>query len=802
MASVLGMPPTMVMTSNGAHDGHSPSSLGSPPADAALFGRLGDGHHAVVQLSTRPEEDNERWQAGGLSTSSSPRAIVSPRGSVYSTVTSKAHSISSVLIDDTSRLISPALSSASSVASRVGSIASSSVPCSRHSSFDASRQTYQADASTSVESLLGTRHADVAGSDRGQAPSTPNEPTRFMTMSSAASSSDDEEEEEGGEGGASDLRGRIAAPRAAHGLATSVAGIATPKALRPASARRPYTPPQPAASAIAAATASANAAAARAAAARTSGNTRGGGSSLTPSTLSPSAATVSGMGGPPRASGSRAPAEFGREAGRSEAETAQWGERGAPMSSAAAAVAGSGGGGGTGGPPLAGNVCGAGLGGAGLGGAGLGGGSMGTPRGGARVPMLELGRAGVGGGAIGKGGHSGCIARLSGRGSRSGGGDADSVLSAAEEAKRSASDTARRIALAATDGTAGRPAGGAHAGGREGPREGPGAGYARSGQARGAAPCRLAGVRDGGATADAALAAAAALPEYTLSVGSSAAELAKRRAEEAAREMARSALSGGSPVVMRGAWEGERGERHVAERHVAERPAAGRSAAGRSAAAACHQLPPHPEEGVAVAVSVPAEGAVVSATAAAQRHESQPPGDAEAIKHRATEFAKELADRVEREPRARRGPHASPAASPSAAPPSSAAGGAAGVGTSGHGATRRHESNAVGRANGADAGAAASGARGGRAAAAPPQSTTSTTPATPPVEGKRAARLPGQKAWLLTLLKPEHLHDRQRSSARSGGAGTGTAGTGGLSRSASRDKSTIIHPVREVIQYP
>ena len=245
------------------------------------------------------------------------------------------------------------------------------------------------------------------------------------------------------------------------------------------------------------------------------------------------------------------------------------------------------------------------------------------------------------------------------------------ALSAAEEAKRSASDTARRIAMAAAEPPRG------------------------SVQSRACAcnSSRAACAAGAGAVARAGAGAAVAVPRLDTAAarafasrsfrnaptmqpadeGPSVAELAKRRAEEAAREMARSA----ELRAPRGAWM---------------------SSNGGAAASAASELP------------------------------VQRPGDAvrteaEAAKHRASAFAKELGDRVERETARQR-----------------RAGGDRDSST-----TSSAESGAPVAAQHAPQ---ASGPSSNEADDAPAGA-----------EAKRSARSLGPKrdaAWLLTLLRPEH----------------------------------------------
>ena len=246
--------------------------------------------------------------------------------------------------------------------------------------------------------------------------------------------------------------------------------------------------------------------------------------------------------------------------------------------------------------------------------------------------------------------------------------------SAAEEAKASASDTARRIELAAIEAAR---AARTHSHERD----------------RASSPCassRLPQLDTGAARC----ASSRSLQDSEPAVGPSAAEIAKRRAEEAAREMARTALDA---MPLRGhAWENG-------------------STPGSASSPRQHQ----------------------------QRDRGAPVRtEAEAIKHRATEFAKELADRVERE-------------------------------------TAHQRRGGGGMGGGSSVSSVPPPPLGSKAVSAAPAHEGALqhvlAPSSAPPDAKRSARGVGQKtildsAWLLTLLKPEHRSGRShlsRSSSRS-----------------------------------
>ena len=254
------------------------------------------------------------------------------------------------------------------------------------------------------------------------------------------------------------------------------------------------------------------------------------------------------------------------------------------------------------------------------------------------------------------------------------------TLSAAEEAKRSASDTARRIAMAAAEcpATSAGPLGA----NRVAPPTG--------------SPARAFASRS--------------LNAPTSTGPPSAAEIAKRRAEDAAREMARSALESAAPKPSCGAWE---------------------LSSGASGGGGGCSLGP--------------------ATSSSAAEQSPPRTEAEAIKHRASAFAKELADRVERETTQQRRSAGGPL--PSGQRPR---GGAAATGLA---AASKGSATA---ASSARASSVAQSAPASGRIAKPTAAAAGATDAAPvAVEPKRSARALGRKALLMTLLKPEHRRSAQ-----------------------------------------
>lgn len=266
-------------------------------------------------------------------------------------------------------------------------------------------------------------------------------------------------------------------------------------------------------------------------------------------------------------------------------------------------------------------------------------------------------------------------------------GAAASSFGAAEEAKRSASDTARRIAAAAEvrGGTERHSSGGAAAAGK--PADGrppslpPSLPLLDTAAARAFSSRSLNG-RGAGAAA-------------STDDGPSAAEMAKRRAEEAAREIARCAAEESQAARRRapdGAWTAGSGG--------ASAKSGGGGAGG--------------------------SGGGVEAV-----------GEAEAAKQRASAFAKELAERVEREAALQRRP-----------------------GGGGGGGAPRGTGGASGPASGETAKPVAAAPSAAAASTATAAGAAADTAAT---EAKRSARSSTQKrdsAWLLTLLRPEHRSAR------------------------------------------
>ena len=278
---------------------------------------------------------------------------------------------------------------------------------------------------------------------------------------------------------------------------------------------------------------------------------------------------------------------------------------------------------------------------------------------------------------------------------------------AAEEAKASASDTARAVAAAAAAAAAA-----AKGSASQSSSSLPSIPRLDTSAARAFASRSLNRMSNG--------------PPSLVDTGPSAAELAKRKAEDAAREMARTAALAAKPRKLSG-----------------PRPAA-------------RVMPsPAPPPGAAAAVGGTREQEQ-------QQQQAYPPrveGEAEAIKHRASTFAKELAERFEREQAEKRR-----AASAGGTRSGSAGGGGGGAAVAAAAPASRKPTEATAASPGEAKAGSSRTNKASKASAAP--APTAAAPAA--LEAKRSARAP-QKAWLLTLLKPEHRSARlplSRSSSR------------------------------------
>jgi hypothetical protein len=330
-----------------------------------------------------------------------------------------------------------------------------------------------------------------------------------------------------------------------------------------------------------------------------------------------------------------------------------------------------------------------------------------------------------------------CSHAREGRGAAAAAAATCAALSVAEEAKRSASDTARRIAISAA--------------GELRPR-------ARSrspehklrhavGGTSGGAFCSRSSRSAAGSFGAAAPVPAMEPPSVQADGGSrvSEAELAKRRAEEAAREIA---LTAHEP---RGAW---------VQQHSAD---GGGSAVGGAASLGGEPAGVDGSDGVDAGLT-----------------------EAEAIKRRATEFAKELAKRAERDAMQRRGGgsmasgRVTTEASVTAAAPTAVQSAAS------RQQQQQQAEEALPQTGPAIHTTSASSwtRRGSRGTVVPLDSNGE-------LHASVAAPRSGQKSWLLTLLQPEHRTSRSREAGRVGGRGVKVAAwSGALSRSGSQRASS------------